>query len=254
MPLRILVVDDEPLARRKLCAFVAEIAWAEVVGSAPDGLQALADIERLEPDIVFLDIQMPGANGLEVVARLRQQASPPAVVFTTAFDEYAVAAFELDAVDYLLKPFSLSRFSLAIERARNNVEYQRSAAVLERAQSRLADHDLKPRAYNERIFVRHGNNVVPVPLTDITHIEGQDDYVLLHAQDRHYLASLRIRDLESQLPHPPFIRVHRSHIVNLDYVTQLIRLPDSRFEVLMQNGDRVPVSRARSQEIRRVTC
>jgi len=253
MTLRILVVDDEPLARRKLCAFIDEIPWAEVGGSAGDGEEALAEIDRLQPDIVFLDIQMPGMNGLEVLARLSQRESLPAVVFTTAFDDYAVAAFELDAIDYLLKPFAMPRFTTAIERARSNVELKNSAAALQRAHRLLGSRDIKPRSYDDHIFVRHGNSVVPIPLAEISRIEGQDDYVMLHVEDRGYLASMRIRDLEWQLPDPPFIRVHRSHMVNLDHVSHLIRLPDSRFEVLMRSGDQVPVSRARSKAIRRLT-
>jgi two-component system LytT family response regulator len=247
--IRVFVVDDEPLARRKLAALIAEVPWVVPVGEAADGAAAVEAIARLRPEVVFLDIRMPELSGLQVVDKLAALEPVPAVVFTTAYDQYAVAAFELDAVDYLLKPFGRRRFMMALERARQIVEMRQGTAVLERARGLL---DAGATTVNrKRIFARDGSAIVPVIVDEIERIEAQDDYVLIHARTRQYLVSLRIRDLEAWLPDPPFLRVHRSHIVNFDYVERLVGLDGARLEVRMHSGDRVPVSRARSQQIRR---
>src|SRR5262245_47304912 len=174
--MRILVVDDEPLARRKLAALINDVPWAEQIGEAGDGASAVKAVARLHPDIVFLDIQMPELTGIQVLERLRRVRSPPAVVFTTAHDEYAVTAFELEAVDYLLKPFGGRRFLAALERARHAVETQGASALLDRARAAL--HTPSAAVPLERIFVRDGNAVVPLKLAVIEHFEAQDDYVL----------------------------------------------------------------------------
>ena len=247
--MKILVVDDEPLARRKLAALIREVPWASLVGEAHDGASAVDAVTCLEPDIVFLDIQMPGLTGIEVVERLRTSRSAPVVVFSTAYDRYAVTAFELEAVDYLLKPFGAKRFLAALERARHAVETQGASAALDRARSALgAPSSAVPL---ERIFVRDGNAVVPLTLAAIERFEAQDDYVMIHVGGRHHLVGLRVSNLESRLPNPPFLRVHRSHIVNLDHVERMVSLDDSRLEVRMKSGAKVPVSRVRSQEIRK---
>jgi two-component system LytT family response regulator len=244
-----VVVDDEPLARRRLASLIAEVPWARRLGEASDGAEAIEAIEKWRPDLVFLDIQMPELSGLEVVKQLRTLEQPPFVIFTTAHDQYAIVAFELAALDYLLKPFSSNRFLTALERARQ-ARARDSTAALDRACNLLARPLAAPL---DRIFVREGNAVVPLALNEVQRIEAQDDYVLVYASRRNYLISSRISDLESHLPNPPFIRVHRSHIVNLDYVERMTGLDGSRFEVVMKNGAIVPVSRARSREIRRLS-
>ena len=250
MRLRVLVVDDEPLARRRLASLIADIPWAEQVGEAGDGASAIEEATRLRPDAVFLDIQMPELSGLEVVERLRALRPTPTVVFTTAHDQYAVTAFELEAVDYLLKPFGVRRFLTAIERARHAVESHRAPEMLDRAHSLLSDAE--PGTL-ERIFVRSGTAILPLPLSVVERVEAQGDYAMVRAQGgRRYLVGLRIADLEARLPGPPFLRVHRSHLVNLDHVDRMAPIGNSRLEVKMKSGDKVPVSRSRSQEIRRL--
>jgi two-component system, LytTR family, response regulator len=244
-----LVVDDEPLARRKLAAQIAEVPWATLLGEASDGPGALDAIARLRPDVVFLDVQMPELSGVDVATHLRGAVSPPAIVFTTAYDRYAITAFELGAVDYLLKPFGTRRFLEAFERVRSTLQMRDGAAALERALAALSGGS--NAATCDLIFVRAGNSVLPVSPHDVERIEGCDDYAMIHASGRRHLVSLRIGSLEARLPNPPFLRVHRSHIVNLDYVDRIAGLDDSRFEVRMKDGTRIPVSRARSQDIRR---
>jgi two-component system LytT family response regulator len=250
MTLTALIADDEPLARRRLAALIADVAWVEQLGEAHDGAEAVELTERLRPDIVFLDIKMPELSGVEVVQRLSRLQAPPLVVFTTAHDEYAITAFELGALDYLLKPFGAKRFLVAMERIRRTCGGD-NAERLARAQAALDRSDSV--AALDRIFAREGNAVVPLPLAVIERVQAFDDYVTIHASQRRYLLSVRIRDLERRLPNPPFMRVHRSHIVNLDFVERIAGLDDSRFEVRLKSGAIVPVSRPRSRQIRRLS-
>ncbi|MFP3921575.1 MAG: LytR/AlgR family response regulator transcription factor [Dichotomicrobium sp.] len=249
MSVAVFVADDEPPARRRLASLIADVPWARHVGEAGDGATAVAEIRRLRPNVVFLDIRMPELSGLEVVERLRALDEVPAIVFTTAFDEYAVTAFELEAVDYLLKPFGQARFLTAIERARAVAAQRTAAATLDRAHTVLAQRAAP--AVVERILVREGPAVVPLAPEEIARIEAQDDYAMIHARGREYLVNVRLRDLEERLPRPPFIRVHRSHIVNLDAVERMEPRDDGRFGVRMKDGSCIQASRARSREIRR---
>jgi two-component system, LytTR family, response regulator len=243
-----LVVDDEPLARRRLASLIADVPWATQVGEAADGVEALAEVARLSPQVVFLDVQIPELSGVQVASRLRSLQTAPSVVFTTAYDSHAITAFELGAVDYLLKPFGTRRFLEALERARLMSEAKAGGAALERAVAALGSGGPVSR---ERVFVRSGNEVLPLPLDELERVEAQDDYAMIHAAGRRHLVTLRLSTLEERLPNPPFLRVHRSHIVNLDHVERISGLDDSRFEVRMKSGATVPVSRARSQELRR---
>lgn len=248
MTLTALVVDDEPLARRRLASLLADVPWAAQVGEAADGVEALDTISRLSPQVVFLDVQIPELSGVQVAAKLRGAPSSPIVIFTTAYDAHAVAAFELGAVDYLLKPFGTRRFLEALEKAKFLSQARAGDAALERAIAALSSNGAISR---DRIFVRTGNEVIPLVLDEVERIEAQDDYAMIHTRNRPHLVNLRMSALESRLPNPPFIRVHRSHIVNLDHVARISGLDGSRFEVRMKGGAVVPVSRSRSQELRR---
>ena len=251
MKITVLVADDEALARRRLAALIADVPWAVQVGEAQDGPSAIEAVRRLRPDVVFLDIRMPELSGIEVVARLRELEVVPAVVFTTAFDQYALTAFELEAVDYLLKPFGTRRFLAAFERARLAVAARTAAATLDRVHAALAaSGDAAPL---QHVFVRDGSSILPLALPSIERVEAQDDYAMIHAHGRRYLVGLRLASLEARLPNPPFLRVHRSHIVNLDHVERMRLLDTGHVEVQMKGGATVPVSRARSQELRRLS-
>lgn len=248
--LTLLIADDEPLARRRLRSLAAKLDWIEIVGEAADGETALREAARLRPDALILDIRMPEMSGIDVIARLQALEHVPAVIFATAHDQYAVRAFEFEAVDYLLKPLTQDRFASALERARRTIESAGARAALARAQHVLAD----PEADGPigRVLVRTASGIRPVRVEEISHIEAQDDYVLLHVGDRRHLASLRMRDLELRLPNPPFVRVHRSYIVNLDRVSRMVGAADGRLIVELIGGERVPVSRHRSRTIRQL--
>jgi two-component system LytT family response regulator len=239
-----VVVDDEPLARLRLRDYVREVAWLELVGEAADGPEAVRAIDGKRPDLVFLDIELPGLSGLEVLERTRHR---PAVVFTTAFDRYAVAAFELMALDYLLKPFGRERFEVAIERLRQGLDVASPGHGLERARQALAGG-----AIPGRLFVRERGRIVPIALGAIERIEAQDDYVMLHAAGRRHLVHVTLRDLERRLDPERFLRVHRSHLVNVDHVAELRRGADGRLEVRMRDGTALLASRDRSRALRRL--
>jgi len=248
---RAVIVEDEPIARRQLRDLLAEVEWIECVGAAADGRAAVAMIDELVPDLVFLDIEMPEMSGLDV---LRRVAHDPAIVFTTAYDRYAVAAFELEAVDYLLKPFGRERFQAAIVRVRRSLEPAegepladaRSSA--ERARHAIAAlHDDAPLA---RLFVRDRGRIVPVAVTEIERLEAEDDYVAIHVRGRRYLVYLSMAEFEARLDPQRFTRIHRSHIVNLDHVAALVPYDGARLQIEMRDGTKLLASRTRSRELR----
>lgn len=238
-----VVVDDDRLARERLRDLVAEVPLVEIVGEAGDGLGALEAIERLRPDLVFLDIEMPPPNGLEVARRLPH---PAAVIFTTAHDHYAVAAFELSAVDYLVKPFGADRFREAVQRALALKGREEPDARAERLRDAL---DAGPSL--SRLFLRERDTILPVSIEHILRFEADGDYVQVHTPERTHLVRLRIQDLEGRLG-DRFLRVHRSHLVNLDHVRRFEDHDDARLVVVMADGTRVVASRSRSRELRRL--
>jgi two-component system, LytTR family, response regulator len=242
VPATALIVDDEPLARHKLRELLEDVDWLTCVGEAGDGESAVRAIDAQRPDLVFLDVEMPGFSGLQVLERCQHR---PAVVFTTAFDRYAVAAFELEALDYLLKPFGRERLLAALRRARQALGCG-EADTAERAR-RAIKGEAEPLA---RIFVRDRGRIVPVSLADVQRLEAQDDYVEVVAGGRRHLVHLSMNDFERRLDPARFVRVHRAHIVNLDYVAAFHPLADSRLEVEMRDGTRIVASRERSKALR----
>ena len=228
-------------ARAGLRAMLTAFEWVEVVGEAADGETALTEIDRLQPELVFLDVQMPGLLGTDVVRRLERQ---PYIIFTTAFSQHAVTAFELGAVDYLLKPFGRTRLAAAMERIRGAIGEPLGASALERLTGALGGGPIS------RLFVRTGGNLVPLLITDVASFEADDDYVIAYtARGRHTL-SLSLSGLEERLDPKRFVRVHRAHIVNLDHVRAFKRDTRGNLEAELADGRRVPVSRARAQELR----
>jgi two-component system LytT family response regulator len=230
------VADDEPLARERLLDLLSEVPWLSCVGALADGPAALAALDQHKPDLLFLDIEMPGLSGLDVLAGARHR---PVVVFTTAYDHYAVAAFDLAAADYLLKPFGRSRFLTAVERARTLLE--RGAA--EGPATSVRSHRLG------RFFIRDRGRLLALVPAQIERFEADDDYVGLHVEGRRYLVRMRLRELEARLDPRQFVRVHRRHIVNLEQVRAV--LPQGGALVVeMRDGTRLRASRRRAGRLR----
>lgn len=237
--LRTLICEDEPVARMHLRELVLAMDGLELVGEVGDGDAALEAIERLRPELVLLDIKMPGRSGLEVLRAAKHQ---PAVVFTTAYDAHAVEAFELGAVDYLLKPFGAERFGKAIERlGRRDV----AAAA---ATTRDADGVTPPAPTH--LVVRHLGRLVPVSVDEISRLSADDDVVQLHVRGRALALSETLGALLERLDARRFLRVHRSHAVNLDYVAALEPRDANRLNVRMRDGSVVAASRAGTQLLR----
>lgn len=236
--LRCLVVDDEPLARDLLRTLVGEDGRLELVGEAEDGRRALDLFRELEPDILFLDIRMPGASGVDVARAVAQRAH---VVFTTAFEDYAVTAFELQAVDYLLKPFTRSRFQHAVDR----ILEQESAA-----QPDQIERALNAEKVMTTLTVRSRRGYQMLRVADVERFEAADDYARVHAAGSSYLISVRMHELEERLPEAVFIRVHRSHLVNLRFARTLVPVGSGRGELTMKDGTTIPVSRSGMAAVR----
>lgn len=239
-PIRAVIVDDEELARRVLREFLATEEDVEVIAECANGFDAVRTIGDARPDLVFLDVQMPKLDGFEVLELI---GAEPAVIFVTAYDSYAMRAFDAHAVDYLLKPFSRERFETALERARRRVRSQapHPPAV---APAELAAAARAPEQFAERIVVKDGAKVSIIPVEKLDYVQAQDDYVELHSQKRNYLKQQTISSLESALDPKQFVRIHRSCIVNIERVTKIEPYTkDSRIAIL-QDGTQLPVSRS----------
>lgn len=239
-PVRVLIVDDEPIARLGLRHLLAGIDWLRCVGEAADGEQALAAIEALKPELVLLDIEMPAPNGVELVRRL---ATPPFVIFTTAYAEHAITAFELGAIDYVLKPFGAERLRTSLERVRAALGEPR-ASLLDRAGEALG------RGPMSRLFVRSGRSIVPVAVARIAWFDAVGDYVAAHADGETHLLHVALNRLEERLDPQRFLRIHRAHLVNLDHVAAFRRQLDGTLVAELPDGTRLPVSRSRAQTLR----
>jgi two-component system LytT family response regulator len=233
--IRVLIADDEAPAREKLERWVAEQPDMQVQGCAEDGLVAAQRIEQLRPDVALLDIQMPGLSGLEVAAQL-EVSSAPLIVFVTAFDEHAVKAFELNAVDYLLKPYDRDRLTRALQRVRERMgggESHTAAVVTARAQT----------ASSERLLVPDGERLQLIDTTSVEWLEADDNYVHVHTAARHYLLRRTLQDLLAQLGEQRFVRIHKSTAVNLNAIASLTPLFKGDYEVELRNGRTLRLSR-----------
>ena len=237
----VLIADDEPLARRTLREHLLSLGWAGPIHEARDGKTAIAVANEQRPDLVFLDIVMPGATGLEVLEQLDYE---PKVIFTTAFDQYAVTAFELGALDYLLKPFGRDRLERVVRRAQAALDGT-AAPLLPRARESLQ----RTRTLS-RIFVRDGNRIVPISLASLERVQGADDYVTIFTATKEYLVSIRLSDLEGRLSGANFLRIHRSHLINLEYVASIEPYDTARVRVVMKSGARIVASRTGSKRLR----
>jgi len=238
----VFIAEDEPLAREILRDAIYTHAGLRLVGEAADGAAALAQIDALRPDVVFMDIQMPEMTGLEVLKRLR---CAPRIVFTTAYDQYAVTAFELHAVDYLLKPFTRARFDAAVARllepARPSTEAlgDALAQAAQRAPGRL-----------ERILVRDRGRIFPLALHEIAYLKADAKYTAIAARGQTFLVRIGISELEAQLDPARFIRIHRSALVNLDFVESMKADDQSQLLIQMRDGTSLTASREASKVLR----
>jgi two-component system LytT family response regulator len=235
-----LVVDDEPVARAGLRHMLAEFEWISCIGDCASGPAAVEAIERLRPELVLLDIEMPGFSGIEVLRRL---ATRPHVLFTTAYAEHAVTAFELGALDYVLKPFGPERLKAALDRARAAFGEPVASAI-----DRYAE--LLGQGPMSRLFVRSGRSIVPLAVERVAWFEAVGDYVTAHADGASHVLRLSLNRIAARLDPQRFVRIHRTHIVNMDHVAAFRRQENGNLGAELRDGTVLAVSRAMSQELR----
>lgn len=239
--MKVLIVDDEPLARERVRRHLRDEPGVEIVGEAGNGREAVTEIEEKTPDLVFLDVQMPEMNGFDVLKALEENKIP-AIVFTTAYDKYAIQAFEFHALDYLLKPFSRERFSRAVRHAREQLENSRqSGSIDERLVSLL--ENLKAKKYLERIVVKNSGRVFFIKTEEIDWIEAAGNYLKLHVGRDAHLIRETMQSIEAKLDPEKFFRIHRSTLVQIDRIKELHPLFGGDYAVILRNGTELNLSR-----------
>ncbi len=243
--IRAMIVDDEELARQVLREFLSAHADIELVAECANGFEAVKAAAERKPDLIFLDIQMPKLDGFEVLELIGMDA---AIIFVTAFDNHAIRAFEVHAVDYLLKPIAVYRFEAALARARERIENKSSPAAPKA--SELAAAARPPAQYLDRIPVRDGTSVFIIPVAKLDYAEAQDDYVALASQGKKHLKQQTISSLEAALDPSRFLRVHRSYIVNLERVVKVEPYGKDSYVAVLNTGVQLPVSRAGYSRLR----
>jgi two-component system, LytTR family, response regulator len=243
MPIRVCVIEDEPLSRDRLVKLLRAFDDVVIAGEASDGVTAVAVIDEVKPDAVFLDIQLPECSGFEVLSRLRHH---PAVVFVTAFDQYAIRAFDERAVDYLLKPVAPDRLARAVERLRDRCQ------PMDRDLLRLLQDAVRPPKYPERLAVRQQQTIVFVPVRDLRWMQAEDGYIVLHTASQSYLYDGALKDLDVQLDPEQFCRIHRSVVVATAHVSKVVCRLGGRYAVTLSGagGPTLPIGRAYLDHVR----
>ena len=241
---KVIIIDDEAAGRTLIRQYLADFPNLIVVGEANNGVDAVRLINEFKPDLIFLDVQMPGLSGFDVLKHIDEI---PQLIFSTAYDQYALQAFEVHAVDYLLKPYTRARFSQAVQRVTDS-----RTGNLQKIQPFAESLLNTPASYPEKILVQTGNRLVTVAVADILRIEAEGDYATLVTAAGRHLSNYGIGALEAKLNPAHFLRVHRSDIINLHFVREIQKYPSS-YDVILQNGDVVRVSRSYMDKIRELT-
>ncbi len=234
---KVLIVDDEKLARDIVKKYL-EKSDVELLGECSNGFEGIKAINENKPDIIFLDIQMPKINGFEMLELLDHK---PEIIFTTAFDQYAIKAFEVNATDYLLKPFSLERFIEALNKAIEKVKQNKKGNA---DYNKLITTINNSKEFLDRIVVKTNQKIAIIPTQKISHIEAQDDYVMIHSELGKHLKKQTMKYYEDHLESNTFFRVHRSYIVNLERVKQMELFEKDTYRITMNDGGKIPVSRS----------
>ena len=246
LKIKAIIVDDELLARELIRDFIRDIEDVEIVAECENGFEALKAIMELNPELVFLDIQMPKIDGFELLDVLETK---PWIIFTTAFDQYALKAFENNAVDYLLKPFSRERFKQAVEKAVMRIH---SADENEKIRSLKALQDTTDESEGvlTRLLARLGSKIIIIPVEKIYYLEAQDDYVMVYSELGRHLKDKTLKYYESHLPKKSFLRIHRKYIVNLSFISSIELYEKNTHIVIMKNGDKLRVSQEGCKRLR----
>jgi two-component system LytT family response regulator len=243
--IKVILIDDEPLARSIVTEYLQAYPDFKIVQSCNDGFEGVKAITQHKPDLVFLDIQMPKINGFEMLELIEQ---PPSVIFTTAFDEFAIKAFESHAIDYLLKPFSKERFDKAIQKwLQTRTQIQPAATS-----SSLINDEIRQPEERNRIVVKEGSNIKIIPVHDILYIEAYDDYVKIFTSKEMFLKKKTMSFYEQHLNPSQFVRVHRSYIISLQQLTKIEPLEKETYIALLKTGARIPLSKTGYNKLKTV--
>jgi two-component system, LytTR family, response regulator len=232
---KVIIIDDEPLARSILKEYLQRHPQLEVVQECNDGFEGVKAIQQYQPDLIFLDIQMPKINGFEMLELVEQ---PPAVIFTTAFDEFAIRAFEAHAIDYLLKPFNQERFDKAITKWMEKQTTGHDGKTEE-----LLEAASQSPSQSQRIVVKNGSKIKIIPVHEVYYLEAADDYVKIHTQEGYFLKNKTMAHFEKVLDEQQFVRSHRSYIVNVQQITRIDPYEKDNHVAVLRSGTKVPVSR-----------
>jgi two-component system, LytTR family, response regulator len=233
--MKVIIIDDEPLARSIVKEYLQSYPDADVIAECSDGFEGMKAIQQYEPGLIFLDIQMPKINGFEMLELIE---NPPAVIFTTAFDEFAIKAFELNATDYLLKPFSKERFDKAVQK------FLHSATPASKAQQPVLETAAQSPAQQNRIVVKDGSKIKIIPVNQIHYLEAADDYVKIVTADGSFRKKRTMSFFEQSLSVYHFVRIHRSYIVNTQLITRIDAYEKDSHLVLLTTGAKLPASKA----------
>ena len=237
MPVKTLIIDDEPLARELIKKYLVSHSEIEVLAECGDGFEALKAIQLLEPELIFLDIQMPKLEGFELLEVLQQR---PEIIFTTAYDQYAIRAFEMNAVDYLLKPFSKDRFDNAVAKAIQRIG--KGPASVADTIGKLQQHIDSAQGVLERVVTRLGSKVTVIPIDRIWYIEAQDDYVMIYSELGNHLKEKTMKFFEEHLPTNSFIRIHRGSIINISQIAAVDQYTKDTHLVTLKCGAKLRAS------------
>lgn len=239
-----LIIDDEELARSIIKTFAEEIEWINIVGECKNGFDGIKKINELKPQLIFLDIQMPKLTGFEMLELLDEK---PQIIFSTAYDEFAIKAFEQNAIDYLLKPYSKDRFVEACKKAKEKIENNvTEKEKITKLQDTTAEDTLK------RVVVKTRNSMEIIPVSEISMIEAQDDYVMIYTKTRKYLKQQTMKFYESHLNDKDFVRIHRSYIVNVSEILKIEPFEKDSYIVVMKNQERIRASRAGYKNLKEI--
>jgi len=240
--LKTLLIDDEPLARQLVRKYLESFPAVEIVGECENGFDGIKKIQELKPDLIFLDVQMPKLNGFEM---LELMENPPYIIFTTAYDQFAIKAFEMNAIDYLLKPFSLERFKQSLEKAFE--KFGQNSHETDAYESLLSASNKEKL---EKILIKEGAKIHVLPVQDVEVIEAQDDYVLIHANGKKFLKQKTMKFFEERLDETEFVRIHRSFFVASRLIKQIDLLEKESYQITLQNGQKLPVSKSGYQKLK----
>ena len=233
--IKTLIVEDEKLARDLIREYLGKYDDFEILGEFEDGFSGLKAINEMKPDLVFLDIQMPKLTGFEMLELLDHH---PAIIFTTAYDQYALNAFEHNALDYLLKPYSEDRFEEALNKARERVKTGDKDSI-----GKLVEHRDELEEELHRIVVKSRSKISVIPVSEVLYLEAQDDYVMIYTRESKHLKQKTMKFFESHLPADEYVRIHRSYIVRIEEISQMQLYEKDSYIVILKNGTKLPVSK-----------